>query len=511
MTTNNLTRIGLLAFVLVAVLAAVAPAGAAPTDASLLQANQTSGEPAVLAIQQPHYISGDVRTEQANGRTVYVARGEVLQLRPQNFAPDDVVQARVDTARGSLSYDDEMGVYQLDVGNNTGTYELSWIVTQPVEREVQRNNTTATETVIREVEYTALVRIEGGTGLVHLPEQDHAELEALAGKWEEVSVIDGQDFTVSQIEAAVRLRYDALSYLTGNFTHIGILLVFGGIGGWLWIVLGVFPPIWVARRLRKHLNVYRGGELAEGTLADRAVEDNRRQTERRFSQTDFEAWFSDSDAAHLRDIADTPKDLWRTLVDDGPLAPETLYQAYLQAMGHCGWTAVVECDDTDTITSVDLTDEPGSDAETVDLTDREAVSEIIPHVEGARELTEFDYVHADFDDSDLDLDADITDAEGFVGAVDGWDQVSDPESSASLLRDAILRVAEHPYTDRDGYPTVVQEVLNELLDLSYRARDDIGTPSAVTAVDVLERAVDNSDPNKQTRARVREVRDGVAD
>jgi hypothetical protein len=504
--SNHTTLRALLVAVLLVGAAVAAPMAA-------VAQSQPDAQPAELAIQQESYISDDVQTSTNNGTQVYTIRGEAVSIAPQNFNTSDVVDFGLETDAGALSYDSAMGVYRFQPEGETGTFRVYWVTNEAVQTTQTVNNSTQTTTRIERVRYEAVLRVDGGTEMAHLSATEAADRQAAAEKWNEVTSRVDDELTVDQVAAAVQLRYNFASYLSGNFTGIlaALVMTFGG-----WLVLAVYygSVAWPIYQLQRKVNEFRDTEDVEGDLAHRQVELDKNRMERIFAAINYEDWFSDTDSAELRDIAETPKILWRKLIDGGPIAPEVTHQAYLQAMGLCDWTATVERDDTDAITDVTLhppDDDVATDGagETIDLTDTDAVEEIIPHVD-ASAFDTFDFVTAEFDDSDLDLELEDVTPESVLDEIDGWDTVADHRESAALLRDFIARVDEHPYTDDSGVPKTVQEVLNELLDLSYRARDNVGDPNAQLAVELLERAIENADPNERTRARVKEVRDGVS-
>lgn len=516
MVRIDLPRAVALLAVLAVLATAVAPAAAAaatdrPAVAQPTVADQRSAD---LVVRQPHYVDGEVQTQTDNGTTVYRAQGEVLYLKPQNFDPAAVQNVQLASNVGTITYDADLEAFRLAVGNNTGSFAVTWTVSGAA----GTNNSTAAV-----VQYHAVVQVTGGTGYAHVPQSEYDRTQQQADNWQQV--VERAD--VESVEEAVRdlqLVNAPLAYLTGTFTEIGILLVFSGIGGWLWIALGTVPVLLVAWKLRGVIHDYRQTEQAEGDIADREVRQDRRRRQRRFAQVEFEDWFPDAVAVELRDLADSPKDLYRLLFGpEGALSPAVVDSAHLQAMGQQGWTATVERDgdgdgdgdadgDSDgdgAIESATLVreDAVAEDAETVDLTDHETVRDLVPHVQGQRPLAEFDIREADIDDAALTLPLPSLDNEGVVEAAD-WDH-PDPDVAAERLAAFVERFEDHPVTDDSGQPQTVQEILAELHDLSMRARDDVGVPDARRVASFLGRAQDNSDWNDRTEQHIREVRDGV--
>jgi hypothetical protein len=492
---------------------AMASTGAAAT------ANLAQHQNADLAITQPHYVSDPVTTASANGTTVYEVTGERQVFAPQNFAAENVVDFGLETSAGALGYDRELGAFVFRAENQTGTFRAYWIVAEEVPAEGEN----ATGTTIEQRRYEAIISVTGGTGLAHVPESDLTALREQAEKWSQVtSRVDG--LTVNEIEAAVRLRYDALSYLTGQYTQLWVITILGGIGGLLFILQFLVPGISVVALFRRRLNVFYSTEAEEGELAERRAQQDRLDARLNFANIDLEDWHAAGDAAVLREIGDTAKDVWRRLTNEGPLNPETVYQAWLQAMGQNGYKASVVRDDDggirdarvlhpdeDDVDAEAFTD-GGETGEMVPLTNREQVQRLIPHVVNDEAVLAFDYATAEFDDTQLDLPgADVTTPEGIRDGADGWDSHHDPKRVADLLTAFFERVDRHVYTDDDGQPVPSQEVLTELVDLSYRVRDEVGVPNADLYAQVLDRAIRNADPNKRAASRVTEVRDGVAD
>lgn len=507
MTDTITTRSRVLA-VLVTLLAVASLATAAgATAAAPIQQQPLDAD---LAIQQPAYVDAPVEERSANGTRMYVVQGEQFSIKPQNFATDDVVDFGVEAPAGQMDYDAEMDLYRFDPEGNAGTFTVYWVVTEQVETD-DGNNSTTTETVQRR--YEAVVNVDGQATLHHLTDDELAEYEGAVALVNKLDSELPEEWTVDRLVTGYKLRYEFSSYLTGNFTEIGVLLVLGGIGGWLWLLLWLVTTAWTAWSERREKHEYVTAESVEGDQAARQVTLDRRDREQTFANVDHEHWFTDTEASVLREIEDTPERVWRTL-EDGPLNPSVLYLSHLQAMGDVGWRAIVDRDGDDAespITDADLlapdADDP-EDAETVDLTDLTTAEAVLPHVVGADAIRDFDFVGASFDDSVLDIDMDRLDPENLTDAID-WD-AADEGLAAELLHDLLRRTEDHPYTDEFGQPETLREVLNVLLEFSYRVRDEVGDPNASMAADLVERALRNDDPNQRAHKLDREVRQGVS-
>lgn len=227
--------------VLMAVTSAVAPAVGA-------QQAQTQG--ADLQIEQPRYVSEPVEKSSENGSRVYVARGQYLEIRPNNFNTSDVTDFSVQESEGVMTFDKQANEYVLNTQGNSGTFHLRWTVSE--------NNETAV--------YTGVIRV-AQADYAHVPQDQYSQLREDYNRYEGlVSSIEQSgdpDQPVEQkVEFGNQVRNFAnnpFSALTGQFMALQILR-FTTPAGWLdlgiivLLVYGLTRGLYATiARLRKQL------------------------------------------------------------------------------------------------------------------------------------------------------------------------------------------------------------------------------------------------------------------
>ncbi len=184
-----------------------------------------------LYIEQPRHISSSIDATVENGQMTYTVNGEVLELEPRNFDPENVVKAAVREDAATLKFDKAIGRYILDTQGTAGTYQVMF-------------RTRADGQVTT---YRATIQVQQAS-FAHLA----------PGKVEEVrEKADQYDWVVSQFASADLLADDAgeerveaviddavtwymfydnpLSGLSGQLLTFGIMLIKWPAG---WVILG---------------------------------------------------------------------------------------------------------------------------------------------------------------------------------------------------------------------------------------------------------------------------------
>ncbi len=186
---------------------------------------------AELYVEQPRHVTSTVQTHRTDTGITYTVSGEVIEIEPQNFTTDTVVDASVREGEATLRFDDGIDRWLLDTQGISGSYQLTFRT---------RSNGTYTT-------YDATINVEQAD-YAHLPPTQVDGMEAQAENWEWVVdefqgaglVSDSADLEQIQavIEDAVtwyKFYDNPLSGLSGQFLTFAIMLVKWPAG---WIILG---------------------------------------------------------------------------------------------------------------------------------------------------------------------------------------------------------------------------------------------------------------------------------
>lgn len=194
------------------------------SDSSQREAN------AELYIEQPRHVSTGVNSKVTGGGITYTVNGQIHELEPQNFDPENVVKAAVREDAATLKFDKSIGRWILDTQGTAGTYQVMFRMR--VDGEF--------------VTYRATIKVQQAS-FAHV---DPSRLDELGDKAEQYDwVVDqfveadllskdaGTDRVESVIEDAVTwyVFYDnPLSGLSGQFLSFGIMLIKWPAG---WVIL----------------------------------------------------------------------------------------------------------------------------------------------------------------------------------------------------------------------------------------------------------------------------------
>ncbi len=503
-----------------------------------LAAGAADGRNAELAIDQPHYIDSGVETRQSNGTTVYVASGEQLDIFPQNFDSENVVNYGVTTQGGEMNLNPQTGAFVFKP-SQTGTYNLFFVVERTTVVETSNttannsttNSSTTAETVTEQVRYEAAVRVEGGLNLVHQEEGSIASTRVAAENWRDFnSTIHGQDLVgaggtgdaVEEMISWYTLRKHPQEALTGGVVGY-LILGFSSTAVLVWVVFfGGHAKI--TRALRKRLHIFEATEAEEGSAKEAVAELDRQEKQRAAQNTDWNdlPGFDDHVASAFREVfGETVHD--GTVEYLAAMLPGTLIRDRLQAMGHDGYVAVVDeraapdgGDDGDgEIVSAHLAhgDDVDADADVVDLVD--ATEETVEAVATALEtwddpvLTEFELVDADYDAADLETTYESMDIRAVGERLEADMRYFDsPEAYGEYLQEFLASVEEGPECDTEGRPDEIRYIMSHFLKHAQVLDDRFDFPLVRFHREAIERALVDFDPEAEARDAIEQVKLG---
>lgn len=500
--------------------------------------------PADLAIEQPHYIDGDVSRSSANGTTVYEAEGDRLLLSPQNFAPGDVVSSGVEESAGELSLDKDLGVYTFKPSKD-GSYNVYWTVEETRQTTTPSGNSTAngtaanattssTETETVRVQYTAVLRVETGDRQ-HIPAGElEAQREAAANwsefegavKSEEVAGPDADMGEESQLAVnLLKLRHHPASALTGNFTQI-LLSLFITLGGLFVLLLFVVYHYLSRRSDIKFRHKRESLDAERADLEDQLLEAEERERLSALEGMDWNDIFPDDVARAFREaFGETVLDGFLELQES--LLPSNLIRDRLEAMSD-EYVAVVEREDVATDGGEDVDESDDVAARIVDAEVRPADElEDVDDVEtvGLEEPSE-DLVDAlEWDDPELrsfDLPAQELDQSEFSTTLEGatleeliqeYDVEmrqfeNNREVFAEYLLEFLTSVHEHEFTDEEGRVRPIRYALNLFLRTSRLLDERHETPLAAYQSEHIAFLLANYDHDEEVSEYVNDVSEG---
>lgn len=536
-----MTRQAAIAFVLLLVLSAVAPAvgtvAAQPANQTETGTTNQSLE-ADLAVETP---TGDVSTSRSNGTTRYTASAGPLELHPQNFDEGDVVDFGADAPGATLGYQSEYGQFEYSA-NRSGTSTVWWVVAETVQ---DGNETTQVQR-----RYEAEIRLTDDATTATMTEAELQGLRADAEKWEEFNASYLQEAKSydspyatepeSDEEAAQRMldayktQHNIFAALSGNFTDILVLLVLT-MGGWLFLALILVYHFSAIGTVSKRLNRYIRSEAQEGDLQDKRTDLQHMRDQMALENTDLQdiPGITDREAQAFRDAMDgeSLRDWVAGVIQDGPLSVVAIVLYRLHGMGHDGYDAIVdECSsepsielvepdgdlpdglaDTEPVTTLDDTD--GKDRYRVDLAGMGPDIEdlLLRQIEswdhGA--VTEWSILDSDVEPGDVEYHVDSLNLEALQQDL-GIDQhrFDNEEAFGEALMEIVEHVEQHPSMDRDGSPNPTRHVLERLLKVDNHLADKYRVPICDMQRDAISAALANHDPGKRIEQTTEDITSG---
>lgn len=458
--------------------------------------------PAELAIEQPHYVDGEVTESRDNGTPIYTVQDGRLKILPQNFGNGDVVGFGVETEGASLSYNEQLEVFEFRT-EHTGTFRLYWSV--EIDREVTQNNTTTTETVRQR--YVAVVRVEENGEYDHVPAGSLEEQRDAAENWSAfagaVRDIYGKDANLErrtqQAIHLLQLQADPLGALSGQFTSI-LLTLFITLGGLVVLLLFGVWHVGVRWSDIRYIHREESKKATDQDIEDRLVELKHEERQRMLQNTDWNDLLEDDNLARAM------RDVFGETVYDGTCRlqeltlPENLVRDRLGVMGLNGYVGVVERDG-DEIVDADLRTELTVDeAETVELTD--SPEEFLDALDWSHpDLRSFDLAgaettHADVDPEDRpDVSLEALDLEELMERLEVQQQdFETPDVWGEYLLEFVEDVRQSEYTDEHGTPDATRYVLNAWLQTAQLERDCFDVPLLEYLGEAIEHALADRDP-----------------
>ncbi|WP_373190021.1 hypothetical protein [Halolamina sp.] len=184
-----------------------------------------------LYVEQPRHVgSGVDRTVTESGVT-YTVNGQVLELEPRNFDPENVIRGSVREDAATLKFDKSIGRYILDTQGTAGTYQVMFRTRADGQITTYRATIKVQQASYAHVAPTKLDALE-----------DHAEqYDWVVSQFVDAGLLQedvGADRVEAVIEDAVTWYtfYDnPLSGLSGQFLSFAIMLLKWPAG---WVILG---------------------------------------------------------------------------------------------------------------------------------------------------------------------------------------------------------------------------------------------------------------------------------
>jgi hypothetical protein len=543
-----LQRVATLALLALLLIGTVAPALAAGVAGASAGSAGIADRQAQLHVEQPHYVDGDVRASSADGDRVYHVKGESLEIHPQNFDAEKVVDYGVESGgdSGQLSYDPQTGEFELSAGAE-GSYEVYWIVSEGIAVENESPNASGndsnTTTETRQVRYSAIIRVEGAVGMEHMQSGDLAETREDAGKWEEfnssVSDLRGRSIWVtlglqdpmtteqliqSMINAWLLVN-EPIAALTGDSSIL--IVLFMSLTGIAFLGALAAYHTGVIVLLYRKLNIHETTEAAEGEVAERlaALDDEERR--RRLAKRDFVDVFGDDHIADaFRDLGANPLEALENWVSR--LRQRFAFHDRLQAMHQASYVAVVDDraaadggaseDGGDEAVPIsarvvhedDLAEDgPDDQDQAVQSLDVDVDAGLLDALDWAQpEIREFDFVGADFDRAECVTPIEEYDLKALLELSDlDMRNFSDEAAAGEYLRDLLADIREHPICDDQGRVKTLRYGLEQFLRSAALLEDRYELPIDYY-VDLVDRAVDEHDAREQAVGTLRDVQEG---
>ncbi len=462
-----------------------------------------------LVVRQPDYIDSDVERFDVNGTTGYRVAGPEVDIQPQGFDADDVVNSGVSVGNARLSYDRGLGIYTFEPRDGNGTYRVFWTV----ERQVERTTNNTTEVVTEREQVEAVIRVTGQTEMEHQPAGTSQEIRQKAQNWEafnsSISEIRQANLLLvpdsasnEDIIRGMRTTYidtrDPFRALNGGFTtfHVIIVSSVGAAAAALFYAGFAIRAWWKERRKRQELESVEPDEGAMNEKLRELDEQERLRVFANWEHTDVAE--NDHYADGLRALGTTPQSAWEAL-SANLLTPATLIRDKLRAMGSAGYQAVVEERQDGAITAVSLVqtdDETATDGgDVVDLETDELPDDLLQAACNTDAFAQFDLRREDYTPTDVDTPPETHDLDQLHDlAAEQFEWFDDPDEGAGLIYELVDEVTNSPMTDPQGAPDGPRRVLNEWLHEVQIIRDEFNINLASLQAETLEAALKTHDP-----------------
>lgn len=454
--------------------------------AGMAVAQQT--QQADLTVEQPRHVSEPVDTISENGSRVYVARGKHLEIEPNNFNQSDVTDYSVQESEGILSYDKSDSDYILNTQGNTGTYHLSWTVSE--------NNSTAV--------YTAAIQVPTA-GYAHIEQNQYSQLKEDAERGDDLtsrfeSAGDPDEPVEQKVDFAVQVinfTNNPFSVLTGQFMAIQTLR-FMTPAGWIDLGLTVLLVYGLTRglystiaRLRKQLEKEEKVRRREDVQYIKMYKQNLAGQ----MMTDVDG-IDEHQAAVLEKSLGTNlftalRNFWSTWGAD------SLKKMYVDAMGSVGYRARVHRSLSGEFQSMEIL-EPDSREPMTDGGEDTDNSPVELEMETKSDVVNLSNAPGDVldamtwehvDDRVFQKNPDISAVDHLMvanrersGDLIGEMNISIPEDFQSrkefmeALGRFIAHVQETDFTDEENYPREDKTVLNHLMAFTTTMDDEYNVP-----------------------------------
>jgi len=512
--------------------------GVAPLVASSAQAQDSlETRSAQLFVDQPHYVDGDVATTTTNGTRTYGATGSPLELHPQNFESGAVIDFGVTTDAGALTYDEQTGEFTLSA-DETGTYELYWIVAEQTVVERTQNNTTTNVTATQQVRYTARIDLSGPLTLDHVEPGSVEETREDAQKWREFNetVQDlrednlwvkfglqpplSTEETVQEMVNAYLLKNNPTRALSGDITQILLLIALSLGGLFLALIVTGYHTVVVGFLMRK-LNRHESVEAEEGAVAEKLEAQRRRERKTSVANQSFaDIWTDDFVAEAMSDEGRNPLQAFTNYW--GRLSEVATMRWWLQVMGQNGYVARavddVPAPDGGTDLTVDevgalevvATDDVDDEDVTFDLRDADAgLARALPSWD-ADVFLEFDLAGAEWDDEELSDDLAVPQSLEDVVTEANIDRRHFDDRMAVAQRE--LELLQHirtqtTLTDDRGVVDGLRFWLEQQLDAANVLNDRFDLPLELH-IDRLEHLIRSHDEAAEARDTLEDIENG---
>lgn len=505
---------------------------ATPLAGGLAAAQNGETTAATLAIDQPEFVDGGVRTATENGTRIYEVGHDTVELRPQNFQTEDVVSYGIDEDVGSLSYDREFDRYTLDADGNEGTFTLWWTV----ETERTVGNETENQTTVTETQrFEAVIRVTETASYEHYQSGELEEQRNDAANWSDV---EGQIQSISGSNADVKSELDVALGLLDIRRNPADILGGGYFAALLTIVLTAGGALLFFQGTVVHYAV-RLGELMRLRKVEtrRADEDTLDEKLSEIEQQERDRVLNNHDWNDLPGVSDRMaralRETFGENVREGSirlaelLRPHNLIHDRLLAMGQHGWVARVERpertdggdvdDDADPapIESVELVRESTVDREALpagveidDLADPS--DELVEAVDwDAQALREFDLADVALDTEKMETSLRGMDFEELMRETNAArSDFETPHIFGEYVQELLISVRDHEFTDSDGRVDEVRWVLNELLNVADVEDDLFQFPLLSFAGEGVERQLIEDDPVTEARETFAAIEEG---
>ena len=251
-----------------------------------------AAEPADLTIEQPDYVDSDVVVSSTDaGTPIYEVSGSELLIQVENLDRENTTAFEVRDGPGSISFDEELGLYRFETDGQAGTSEV--LIQGRPGGEL--------------VEFEAVIQVEQAAFTTRTVEADQ-ELQQNADRWQEVASEAEQVDPTREPEAVVsdgltyaRFFDSPFSTLVQDIQGALAILVFRP-GGW--VILGILLSIafiGVASGARYRNRTQK--QLADfGDIQAERDEAFLNKARRILQQTDYNQLFPDDVAERMRDL-----------------------------------------------------------------------------------------------------------------------------------------------------------------------------------------------------------------